>query len=70
MQNKEYEKADKDREIRFAGFISELENISKKYGIEIHSTGGVFIYDEKIKEIKYQTDHTSGDLETYKVIVE
>lgn len=70
MRYLEYEKSDKDKEKRFEGFVTELEGLSKKYGIEIRAVGGVYIYNENIKEIKYQTDHTSGDLETYKVIVE
>lgn len=51
-------------ERRFSGFIKELTKISNKYQIAIQSTGGVSIFNDKEK-IKYDEDHTSGDLNAY-----
>jgi len=50
---------------RFKEFIKELEHISKKYNIMLHSTGGVNILSdsEKLELIQYSDDPTSGDLD-------
>lgn len=50
------------RKQRFTKFVEALGELSTKYGVAIHSTGGVCILKEKQK-ISYSKDHTSGDLE-------
>jgi hypothetical protein len=45
----------------FEKFTTELAKLSKKYGVAIHSTGGVMI--GKIRSVHYHPDHTSGDLD-------
>jgi len=48
---------------KFQDFGDKLEKISNKYKIAINSIGGVNIFDKKIKkEIKYDCDYTSGDI--------
>lgn len=49
-------------EARFKKFVTELSELSTKYGIAIKSTGGVYFFDIPIP-IMYSDDHTSGDLE-------
>jgi len=48
-------------EERFKKFTEELRLLSLKYGVAIQSTGGVHI--GKFKDVRYDTDHTSGDLD-------
>ena len=54
----------KEDESRYASFVQELTTLSKKYGIILDCTGGVFAVDTPtdIKSLKYSTDLGSGDL--------
>lgn len=48
---------------RFEQFTKELAKLSKKYGIVLQVTGGVYIEkDGDIKSIVYTDDASSGDL--------
>lgn len=50
-------------EQNYQAFITELEKISKKYGIAFESVGGFAFSDENgFKSIKYSRDSSSGDL--------
>lgn len=50
-------------ERNYQAFITELEKISKKYGIAFESVGGFAFSDENgFKSIKYSRDSSSGDL--------
>ncbi len=50
-------------EKRYAKFVSELTQISRKYGIAIKSIGGVVIADsDEFSKVEYDADSTSGDL--------
>ena len=50
-------------ERNYQKFITELEKISKKYGIAFESVGGFAFSDENgFKSIKYSRDSSSGDL--------
>ena len=51
-----------NEETRFRKFTQELGKLSSKYGIAIHSTGGVYFFDKPL-QITYRDDHTSGDLD-------
>jgi hypothetical protein len=59
------EKADfslNERE-RFSQFVSELADLSIKYGVVIRAVGGVAIFEEgELQEVTYDNDITSGDL--------
>ena len=46
---------------RFNNFVSELEQLSAKYGVILTVSGGVNIVDE-VDTVKYDRDPTSGDL--------
>lgn len=52
---------------RYDKFISELEKISKKYGVSLDSCGGVWVAPDvkNIKNIEYDNDYLSGDLHSY-----
>lgn len=54
----------RENQKRFDKFIDELEEISKKHGVLLNVTGGVHIVssEEKIDEVHYSRDSTSGDL--------
>ena len=60
---------DDKQEKNYQKFISELEKISKKYGIAI-SACGCFYYDDGVsfQEIEYRRDSSSGDLNIDKLI--
>ncbi len=49
---------------RFEKFTIELAELSKKYGIAVNVTGGVYVYKkpEYTKNITYTDDASSGDL--------
>jgi hypothetical protein len=49
---------------RYDIFITELELLSKKYGVLLNATGAVFVVPQNEKEIKieYSNDYLSGDL--------
>jgi hypothetical protein len=49
---------------RFEQFVRELTAISKKHGVGIVSTGGVFILEDSnaMQDITYSCDAISGDL--------
>lgn len=48
---------------RFKNFVSELTELSLKYGITIQSVGGITIFEEgELKQVEYSDDYTSGDL--------
>ena len=50
-------------ERNYQAFITELEKISKKYGIGLNAVGCFDFYDEDgFKSIKYIRDSSSGDL--------
>ena len=50
-------------ERNYQAFITELEKISKKYGIAFESIGGLAFSDENgFESIKYSRDSSSGDL--------
>ena len=50
-------------EQNYQAFITELEKISKKYGIAFEAIGGLAFSDENgFKSIKYSRDSSSGDL--------
>lgn len=53
-------------ERRFANFVKDLEKISMKHGVAIHSTGGVSIfsdnYKNEVESIEYTDDPSSGDI--------
>ena len=50
-------------ELNYQAFITELEKISKKYGIAFESVGGFAFSDENgFKNIRYSRDSYSGDL--------
>ena len=50
-------------EQNYQAFITELEKISKKYGIAFEAVGGFAFSDENgFKSIKYSRDSSSGDL--------
>ena len=50
-------------EKNYQGFITELEKISKKYGIAFEAIGGFAFSDENgFKSIEYSRDSSSGDL--------
>ena len=53
-----------DKEERnYQAFITELEKISKKYGIGLNAVGCFDFYDEDgFQNIKYKRDSSSGDL--------
>lgn len=55
-----------EQQIRFEGFTNELEKLSKRYGVSLDITGGVYVMSsedkQKIKEIIYSNDSSSGDL--------
>ena len=55
----------------FVGFVSELEDLAKKYNVTIRATGGVSVLgkNQHIKEIEYSQDPTSGDLDIGHLIV-
>jgi len=54
------------REKRFSKFMSELANLCLKYGVDLRSSGGVYILSDdemkKIDKVTYSDDYTSGDL--------
>jgi len=58
-----------EQQKRFELFTSELEKISKKYGVTLNVAGGVRIFNkEDIKDIisiEYDNDSSSGDLQSY-----
>ena len=44
-------------------FVTELEKLSVKYGVEIRAIGGVTIWEDgELESIVYSKDETSGDL--------
>ena len=49
---------------RYSKFTQELKKLSEKYGVFIHSTGGVYIAHKGCEKlvVEYDNDHTSGDL--------
>ncbi|MDC9721922.1 MAG: hypothetical protein PSN34_04010 [Urechidicola sp.] len=49
---------------RYFKFTQELKKLSEKYGVFIHSTGGVCIATQGCEKliVEYDNDHTSGDL--------
>lgn len=50
-------------ERNYQGFITELEQISKKYGIGLRACGCFDYWDENgFKDIIYKRDSSSGDL--------
>lgn len=50
-------------ERNYQGFITELEQISKKYGIGLSACGCFKYWDEKgFEDIVYNRDSSSGDL--------
>ena len=50
-------------ERNYQAFITELEKISKKYGIAFEAIGGFAFSDENgFKSIEYSRDSSSGDL--------
>ena len=50
-------------ERNYQAFITELEKISKKYGIGLNAVGCFDFYDEDgFQSIKYIRDSSSGDL--------
>lgn len=55
----------KNEQERFTLFTKELAELSKKYGVVLQSSGGVMITNlrsEKLQNISYVDDSTSGDL--------
>jgi len=61
------------RQERFEDFCSELENLMNKYGVNLSSTGGVYVYsNSELKEasdfneriVITSPDASSGDLNT------
>jgi len=58
-----------EQQKRFELFTSELEKISKKYGVTLDVTGGVKVYNENdmkdIISVQYDNDSSSGDLQSY-----
>jgi hypothetical protein len=54
----------REDEKRYTAFISELTALSKKYGIILDCTGGVFAVEQPsdIKNLSYSNDLDSGDL--------
>ena len=56
-------------EQNYQAFITELEKISKKYGIGISGCGIFKYWDENgFKKITYKRDSSSGDLWTEELI--
>lgn len=47
----------------YDSFIKGLTELSKKYGVALNVTGGVYIYEPEIlKNIEYTNDVSSGDI--------
>ncbi len=56
-------------ECNYQGFITELEQISKKYGIGLSACGCFDFWDEDgFKDIIYKRDSSSGDLIIQKLV--
>lgn len=56
-------------ERNYQGFITELEQISKKYGIGLSACGCFKYWDENgFKDIEYTKDSSSGDLRIEKLV--
>lgn len=60
----------KSREERYSDFITELETICVQHGVTLQVTGGVEIHDEKIEELIYSDDPTSGDIDVVSLRLE
>jgi len=54
-----------DDQLRFMAFVQELAALSKKHGVAIRSTGGVYVFtDPKEAEgLVYTNDASSSDLD-------
>ena len=49
-------------------FVTELEKLSVKYGVELRAIGGVYIWEDgELESIEYTKDETSGDLYARKI---
>lgn len=47
----------------YDSFIQGLTELSKKHGVALNVTGGVYIYEpELLKNIEYTSDISSGDI--------
>ena len=56
-------------EQNYQNFITELERISKKYGIGLNACGCFRFWDENgFKDIKYKRDSSSGDLSIQRLV--
>jgi len=67
MNKKEQEEREERRKLeqrRFAAFVKELTELSKKHGIIIQSTGGVYISEDpkEVEGLVYTDDASSCDL--------
>ena len=51
-------------ESNYDKFISELTQLTRKYGVAIQSVGGVILADQpgEFRNVRYVADITSGDL--------
>ncbi len=51
-------------EANYDNFIAELTALSRKYGVAIHSVGGVHLADDpnEFCDVRYVADISSGDL--------
>ena len=49
-------------------FVTELEKLSVKYGVQINAIGGVSIWEDgELESIEYSKDETSGDIYAKKI---
>jgi hypothetical protein len=67
MNKKEHEEHEERRKLeqqRFAAFVKELTELSKKHGIVIKSTGGIYISNDpkEVEGLVYTDDASSCDL--------
>jgi len=71
---KEIIEKDKDtREKRFNEFMEKLVKLCTKYGVDLHSSGGVYVLSDyelgRIAKVNYDKDYTSGDLKVELITV-